>query len=204
MPNSLTSFKFVLTATMCLATAFSPSLLTNQERTVRAFNMVSAVVKVLDTTTTNVSSGSKSTREVATSIGSTFAKKRSSRPFAFSMQLLSVERAVCTKRGPRKLPPMPMATTLRSFLPVTPFHSPLRIFSLNDWILSKTCQTSGTTSTPSATIFWSRRARVATWRTERSSVLLIWTPLNMASILPRKLAASARSRRSLIVLGVTR
>jgi hypothetical protein len=34
--------------------------------------------------------------------------------------------AVCTKRGPRKLPPMPTATTLVRGLPVEPTHLPPR------------------------------------------------------------------------------
>ena len=45
-------------------------------RTVRALSMVSAVVKVLDTTITMVVSGSSPFRERATSMGSTFARNR--------------------------------------------------------------------------------------------------------------------------------
>lgn len=41
----------------------------------------------------------------------------------------SVRSAVCTKRGPRKEPPMPIATTFWMFCPVAPFHSPLRTFA---------------------------------------------------------------------------
>ena len=45
-------------------------------RTVRAFSMVSAVVNVLDTTTTKVVSGLRPLRARATSTGSTLARKR--------------------------------------------------------------------------------------------------------------------------------
>ena len=38
----------------------------------------------------------------------------------------SVRSAVCTNSGPRKEPPMPMATTSVSAFPVAPFHSPER------------------------------------------------------------------------------
>lgn len=44
--------------------------------TVLAFSMVSAVVKVLDTTTTRVVSGLRPLRARATSTGSTLARKR--------------------------------------------------------------------------------------------------------------------------------
>ena len=43
----------------------------------RALSIVSVVVKVLETTTTSVSSGLSPSSAVATSTGSTFAKKRS-------------------------------------------------------------------------------------------------------------------------------
>ena len=44
------------TATTCFGMASAPSLLVSQVRTVRALSIVSAVVNVLDTTTTSVSS----------------------------------------------------------------------------------------------------------------------------------------------------
>lgn len=61
--------------------------------------------------------------------------------------------AVCTNRGPRKEPPMPMATTFFSGLPVTPSHSPLRTLSVKALILSSTSHTSGTTFLPSTLMF---------------------------------------------------
>jgi hypothetical protein len=42
----------------------------------------------------------------------------------------SVDSAVCTKSGPSAEPPMPIATTLVSGLPVTPFHSAPRTRSV--------------------------------------------------------------------------
>jgi hypothetical protein len=56
---------------------------------------------------------------------------------------------------------MPIATMDLMGLPVQPFHSPLRTFSLNTLILSKTSHTAGTTLRPLSMITWSRRARVA-------------------------------------------
>ncbi len=53
-------------------------------RTVRAFSMVSAVVKVLETTTINVVSGLRPFRARATSTGSTLARKRRFLPFAYA------------------------------------------------------------------------------------------------------------------------
>ncbi len=52
----------------------------NPHRTVRALSIVSAVVKVLDTTTAMVVAGSRLFSARATSTGSTFARKRSVRP----------------------------------------------------------------------------------------------------------------------------
>jgi hypothetical protein len=48
--------------------------------TVRAFSIVSAVVKVLDTTTAMVVAGSRPFKARATSTGSTLARNRSVRP----------------------------------------------------------------------------------------------------------------------------
>ena len=121
-------------------------------RTVRALSIVSAVVNVLDTTTTSVVSGSRPLSDRATSTGSTLARKRSCLPLAPSAASPQVRSAVCTKRGPRKEPPMPMATTEVSGLPVCPSHSPLRTFSVKSLILSRTSQTSGTTFLPSTLI----------------------------------------------------
>ena len=190
---------------MCFSTAASPSSAVSQVRTVRALSMVSTVVKVLDTTTTSVSAGSRPLRARATSMGSTLARKRRDRPAAVAADSWSVRRAVCTKSGPRKEPPMPMATTFVSGLPVAPTHSPERTRSVNASILSRTSHTLGTTfPSPGALMTASRGARVATCRTARSSVLLMASPANMASILARRPARSARARSRPCVLGVMR
>mmetsp|Transcript_6597 Transcript_6597/g.16381 ORF Transcript_6597/g.16381 Transcript_6597/m.16381 type:complete len:205 (+) Transcript_6597:1619-2233(+) len=204
MPNSLTSLRLVDTATMCLATLSGPSCAMSHLRTVRALSMVSAVVNVLDTTTTSVSSGFSPLSARATSMGSTLARKRSVRPSDARAAMGSVLSAVCTNSGPRKEPPMPMATTFFSGLPVTPTHSPLRTLSEKLLILSSTSHTSGTTLRPSTMIFWSRRARVATCSTARSSVLLMCSPLNMSSIFLGSCAASASLSSSSMVSVVTR
>mmetsp|Transcript_2908 Transcript_2908/g.11465 ORF Transcript_2908/g.11465 Transcript_2908/m.11465 type:complete len:303 (-) Transcript_2908:510-1418(-) len=193
MPNSPTSLRLVDTATMCFLTASWPRAAMIHWRTVLALSIVSAVVNVLDTTTTSVVSGSRPLSERATSTGSTLARKRSCLPLAPSAASPQVRSAVCTKSGPRKEPPMPMATTEVSGLPVCPSHSPLRTFSVKSLILSRTSQTSGTTFLPSTLITLLRGARVATWSTARSSVELMCSPENMALILPLRFASSASS-----------
>mmetsp|Transcript_2380 Transcript_2380/g.3987 ORF Transcript_2380/g.3987 Transcript_2380/m.3987 type:complete len:211 (-) Transcript_2380:515-1147(-) len=204
MPNSSTSFRLVDTATMCLATASSPRDEVIHLRTVRALSMVSAVVKVLETTTTSVVSGSNPFSERATSMGSTFARKFSFRPRELSWESALVMSAVCTNSGPRKDPPMPMATTSISGFPVAPTHSPLRTISLKTLIFSSTSWTSGTTSLPSTMIFSVAGARRAACITARSSVTLRCSPENMAAIFSLRptLLASSSSKSS--VSSVTR
>mmetsp|Transcript_37851 Transcript_37851/g.72533 ORF Transcript_37851/g.72533 Transcript_37851/m.72533 type:complete len:327 (+) Transcript_37851:1310-2290(+) len=204
MPNSFTSFRLVDTATMCLATASSPRFEVIQVRTVRALSMVSAVVNVLDTTTTSVCSGSNSLSALATSTGSTLARNRSLRPRASSMDSGLVRSAVSTNRGPRKLPPMPMATTLISGLPEAPTHSPSRTRSEKTLILSSTSCTSGTTFLPSAMITSEAGARRAGCSTARSSVELMCSPENMLRILPCRSACSASASSLSSVASVTR
>mmetsp|Transcript_15218 Transcript_15218/g.32792 ORF Transcript_15218/g.32792 Transcript_15218/m.32792 type:complete len:211 (+) Transcript_15218:1285-1917(+) len=204
MPNSSTSFRLVDTATMCFATASLPSAEVIHLRTVRALSMVSAVVNVLDTTITIVVSGSSPLRERATSMGSTLARKRSWRPRAQAAASGAVLRAVWQKRGPRKDPPMPMATTSVRGFPVTPFHSPPRTMLLKFLILSSTSCTSGTTSSPSAMIFSVAGARRAAWRTARSSVELRCFPPNMAAIFSWSPARSASASSRSSVSSVTR
>ena len=99
---------------------------------------------------------------------------------------------------------MPMLTTLRMARPVWPRHSPVRTRRAKSAILSSTAWTRGTTSTPSTTIEASRGARRATWRTGRSSVTLIRSPANIASVRWRRPAASARATSRSRVSAVTR
>jgi hypothetical protein len=72
--SSRSTSRLVLTAIICFATASGPREETIHSLRVRAFNIVSAVVKVFETTTTSVVSGSKSLMLRATSTGSTFAR----------------------------------------------------------------------------------------------------------------------------------
>ena len=86
---------------------------------------------------------------------------------------------------------MPMLTTLRMRLPVWPVQAPLRTRSAKSAIWSSTAWTSGTTFSPSTMIVASRGARRATCSTARSSVTLIFSPRNMASIRSRRPHSSA-------------
>ena len=86
---------------------------------------------------------------------------------------------------------MPMLTTLRMRLPVWPFHSPLRTRLEKSAILSSTAWTLGTTFSPSTMMDAPLGARRATCRTARFSVMLIFSPRNIASIRARKPDSSA-------------
>ena len=99
---------------------------------------------------------------------------------------------------------MPMLTTLRIRLPVWPVCSPERTRAAKSPILSRTAWTSGTTSTPSTRMWASRGARRATCSTARSSVTLIFSPANMASMRRRRPARSASFTSRPMVSAVTR
>ena len=86
---------------------------------------------------------------------------------------------------------MPMLMTLRMRLPVWPFHSPLRTRLEKSAILSSTAWTWGTTFSPSTMMDAPRGARRATCSTARFSVMLIFSPRNMASIRARSSDSSA-------------
>ena len=96
---------------------------------------------------------------------------------------------------------MPMLTTLRMRRPVWPSQRPERTSSAKAAIRSSTSWTSGTTSWPSTTIELPSGARRATCSTARSSVTLICSPANMASIRWRSPARSARATSSAERLG---
>ena len=87
---------------------------------------------------------------------------------------------------------MPMLTTVRMRRPVCPVHSPERIASEKRAIRSSTAWTAGTTFSPSTWIAASAGARSATCSTARSSVMLMCSPENIASIRPRRPRSSAR------------
>ena len=79
MPNAATPSAFVDSATMCRATASSPSASVIQSRIVCAFVIVSSVVNVFDATMTSVSAGSRPRVARTTSLPSTLERKRTSR-----------------------------------------------------------------------------------------------------------------------------
>ena len=93
---------------------------------------------------------------------------------------------------------MPRFTTFRTRRPVCPFQAPPRTRSAKAAIRSSTACTSATTSRPSTAIERPRGARSATWSTARSSVRLIFSPRNIASIRRRTpdSSTSAESSRS--------
>ena len=78
MPNFVTSFALVDTATKCFATDVSspPSPVSDQLRALWALVMVSSVVKVLEEIMNSVSAGSRSRVASAKSVPSTLETKR--------------------------------------------------------------------------------------------------------------------------------
>ena len=99
---------------------------------------------------------------------------------------------------------MPMFTTSVIGLPVYPVHAPLRTASVNSRMCFSTAFTSGMTSLPSTRIGRFERFRRATCSTARSSVVLIFWPVNIFSVHPLRSACVARLRSSRIVSSVTR
>ena len=147
----------------------------------------------------SVSAASRPWTASANSEPSTLATKRTSRS-----RFVSCRSAWWAIAGPRSDPPMPMFTTVRIGLPVCPTHSPDRTRSENAAIRSRTAWTSGTTFSPSTTNSPSRGMRSATWPTARSSVTLMCSPANIASMRARSPAASARPRSRVSVSSSTR
>ena len=93
---------------------------------------------------------------------------------------------------------MPIFTTLRMRLPVWPVKRAARArLSAKAAIASSTLWTSGTTSAPSTSMRVPRGARSATCSTARRSVVLIFSPANIASrrsVTPRSSASCSSSR----------
>jgi hypothetical protein len=116
----------------------------SQSRARRAFVRVSSVVKVLDATTTSVVSGSRSFVFAARSKGSMLETNRAEMPAS-----AYGSRAAETIAGPRSDPPIPMFTTVSTFLPVMPVHSPERTRSAKAAMALRTDCTSASTSWPS-------------------------------------------------------
>mmetsp|Transcript_25757 Transcript_25757/g.57013 ORF Transcript_25757/g.57013 Transcript_25757/m.57013 type:complete len:361 (-) Transcript_25757:43-1125(-) len=204
MPKAVALGMAVLTAIMCwrMTSAGAPCTLSSSHfLMVRALSMVSAVVKVFETTITRVLSASRPLSALETSTGSTFARKRRVRPAARLAATGSVRSASNTNSGPRKDPPMPTATTVCRGLPVAPSHSPLRTLSVKAAIFCSTACTSGTTSAPSTTKLLSFGERRATCITARSSVALMCTPAAILARLSSSPAAPARSYSMSMVSG---
>ncbi len=99
---------------------------------------------------------------------------------------------------------MPTLITFLMRLPVWPVQAPERTRSAKSLILSSTACTAGTTFSPSTSITASRGARSAVCSTARRSVMLIFSPRNMASLRPKTSVAAASSRSSRSVSSVTR
>mmetsp|Transcript_8509 Transcript_8509/g.22403 ORF Transcript_8509/g.22403 Transcript_8509/m.22403 type:complete len:273 (-) Transcript_8509:222-1040(-) len=206
IPNCSTAERFVLTATMCLRTASSPSASAIHLRIVRALSIVSAVVKVFETTTTSVASGESPSVARATSTGSTLARKRSRRPAAASLAAASQRSASYTNSGPRYEPPIPIATTSVSGLPVAPTNDPPRTAAENSAILARTARTCSTTFSPSTMIRAAPcfGARNAVCSTARPSVVLIFSPASIARILSVRCVACASATSLRMVSTVAR
>ncbi len=99
---------------------------------------------------------------------------------------------------------MPTLTTVRIRLPVWPTHAPERTCSENAAMRSSTSLTSATTSMPSTTRVSVRGMRNATCSTERSSLTLIRSPRNMASMWVRRPDSRASCTSAAMVASVTR
>ena len=190
MPKSATLGRAVETATKWWATASvfaasDPSMAPDasspahsQSRARRALVRVSSVVKVFEATMKSVVSGSSPLVFWAMSVGSMFETNRAWMPAsAYGSSAAEI------MTGPRSEPPMPMLTTWVTFLPVTPFHSPLRTRSAKAAMRESTSCTSSSTFCPSTTSAGSAPAgrRRAVCSTARSSVVLMCSPARIAA-----------------------
>ena len=99
---------------------------------------------------------------------------------------------------------MPMLTTARIRSPVCPVHAPLRTRSAKSAIRSRTSWTSCRTSCPSTSRPLLPGSRSATCSTARSSVVLMCSPPNIASVRSRSPARSASATSNRIVSRVSR
>ena len=168
----------------------------SQARALRALVMVSMVENVFDATTNMVVSGSRSTSAASSAALSMFDTKRTVRSVGARCR-----NALVAISGPRSEPPIPMLTTARMGFPVAPRHAPLRTWSATLAILASTAFTAGTTSSPSTTTGPSARSAVC--RTDRSSVVLMRAPANIAWRRSSNPVASASPVRSAVVVSVT-
>ena len=131
---------------MGMAIGGAPAASSSTSRTWRmvlALSMVSAVVKVLETMITRVSSASSPEIERSTSTGSTFERKRRVKPWEVKMPSLSVASTSLMKLGPRYDPPIPTDTMFLMGRPVAPTICPARTFSVNSLMRSSCSWTCG-------------------------------------------------------------
>ena len=91
---------------------------------------------------------------------------------------------------------MPMLTTARIRSPVCPVHAPERTESVNSPIRSSTACTSVTTSWPSTPSAAARGIRSAACSTARSSLVLMCSPANIASVRSGSPAAAGQRGRA--------
>ena len=194
MPNFDTSAALVETATKCFATAFSspPNASSDHARAVAALVIVSSVVKVFDETMKSVSAGSRSATASAKSVPSMLETNRSvsERIFVCLQRLVGHHRPqvgaadadVHDVANPLAGVAFPLAAP-NTFGEV---RHPVEHFV--DTPAPHPCRRQQWTSL--------RGARSATWSTARSSVLLIFSPANIASIRSRKPHSSASRRRT--------
>ncbi len=99
--------------------------------------------------------------------------------------------------GPRSEPPMPILMTSVIGWPSAPRTRPSRTSAAKLSIFSRTPITSGITSLPSTRTGLPSKLRKAVCRTARFSVVLIFSPANMASRLASTLAVLASSTSAL-------
>ena len=148
--------------------------------------MVSWVVKVLETTITRVSAGSRSDSAKVISAGSTLAANRT------SIDASSGRSASQTSLGPKSEPPIPMCTILRNGRPVAPRRSPFRIRAAKSAIRPRTVSTSAETGSP-----WARNAapfgaRSAICNAARPSEAFMVSPAKRRSRAPSIFTARAK------------
>ncbi len=202
MPNSETFSAFVDTATKCLATAASssPNASSSHARAARAFVSVSRVVNVFDEMMNSVSAASRPRNASTRSAPSTFETNRN----CISARLYGAQRVI-GHRGPEvaaadadvhDVADRPTGVTDAGFRRGSNRRTPTSVAAR----LAPRRR-----GRPRR-----RRARVpggmrsATCNTDRSSVTLMWSPRNMASIRARRPRASTSSRSNRNVSASTR
>ena len=159
-----------------------------QARALGALVIVSCVVKVFDETMNKVRAGSSPRSVSPMSAPSTFETK-----WLRSCGGAKGASARAAIAGPRSEPPMPMLTTSVIGWPSAPRTRPSRTSAAKLSIFSRAPMISGITSSPSTSTGSPEKLRSAVCSAARLSVILIYTPANIASRLASTLAALASS-----------